>query len=204
MDDPAFTEPQRTTAVLAYVEHASGARCPHCTVTLCGHEAVMNLVIGFKDAPRCLSCLAIALDRNPRELRDHLLAYIHHHDCYRAGWRRASERETFDPAASPACLWGKGEEAAMVVSDGVGRFQSEASNAPDPDADAEWDAGDMGCGDLVLELRNRLRSMSPGTVLKITALDPGAPEDLPAWCGLTGHRLVHSRHPEYWIRRKEG
>jgi tRNA 2-thiouridine synthesizing protein A len=70
-------------------------------------------------------------------------------------------------------------------------------------ADAEWDAGDLGCGDLVLRLRQRLRAM-PGRVLKVIALDPGAPEDLPAWCRVTGNELV--RHDpatgSYWIRAK--
>jgi len=69
--------------------------------------------------------------------------------------------------------------------------------------EAEWDAGDMGCGELVLELYLRLKSMKPGQLLKLTAQDPGAPEDLPAWCRLTGHRLVSSEHPVYWIQRKE-
>ena len=69
--------------------------------------------------------------------------------------------------------------------------------------DAEWDTGDMGCGDLVLELRMRLQPMETGKVLKVTARDPGAPQDMPAWCRLTGHVLVSAAHPEYWIRRKE-
>ena len=73
-----------------------------------------------------------------------------------------------------------------------------------PRADAEWDAGGLGCGDLVIELRGRIRALRAGQVLKLTATDPGAPEDLPAWCRLTGHRLVAVRHPEYWIRRKDG
>ena len=57
-------------------------------------------------------------------------------------------------------------------------------------------------GDLVLELRQRLRAMPAGAVLRLRALDPGAPEDIPAWCGLTGHRLLSARHPFYWIERK--
>lgn len=61
----------------------------------------------------------------------------------------------------------------------------------------------MGCGDLVLELRTRLRAMEPGQLLEVTARDPGAPEDLPAWCRLTGHALVAALHPVYRIRRKE-
>ena len=68
--------------------------------------------------------------------------------------------------------------------------------------DAEWDAGDMGCGDLVLELSHRVRRLEPGQVLKVTALDPGAPADMPAWCGLTGHALVSAEPPVYLIRRK--
>jgi tRNA 2-thiouridine synthesizing protein A len=69
--------------------------------------------------------------------------------------------------------------------------------------DSQWDAGDMGCGELVLELRLRLKPMQPGQILKLTARDPGAPEDLPAWCRLTGHHLVSAAHPIYLIRRKE-
>jgi tRNA 2-thiouridine synthesizing protein A len=67
----------------------------------------------------------------------------------------------------------------------------------------KWHAGDLGCGELVLELRMRLERMEPGQVLELTARDPGAPADLPAWCRLTGHTLVEARHPAYYIRRKE-
>ena len=67
---------------------------------------------------------------------------------------------------------------------------------------AEWDAGDMGCGDLVLELRHRIARLEPGQVLKVIALDPGARADMPAWCGLTGHALVSVAPPVYLIRRK--
>ena len=72
-----------------------------------------------------------------------------------------------------------------------------------PLLDSEWDAGDMGCGELVFQLRLRLKSMLPGQLLKLTARDPGAPEDLPAWCRLTGHHLTYADHPIYVIERKE-
>jgi tRNA 2-thiouridine synthesizing protein A len=70
-------------------------------------------------------------------------------------------------------------------------------------ADATWDAGELGCGDLVLQLRFRIEALEPGRVLRLVALDPGAPADLPAWCRLTGHALVAAEHPVYFIRRKE-
>ena len=69
-------------------------------------------------------------------------------------------------------------------------------------ADSEWDAGDLGCGELVLELRTRVSVMRPGQVLRLTARDPGAPQDLPAWCRMTGHTLVSQQHPVYLIRRR--
>jgi tRNA 2-thiouridine synthesizing protein A len=72
-----------------------------------------------------------------------------------------------------------------------------------PAADAEWDAGDLGCGDLVLHLFQRMQQMRPGAVLRLVARDPGAPADLPAWCRLTGHVLLAAEPPVYVIRRKE-
>jgi tRNA 2-thiouridine synthesizing protein A len=70
-------------------------------------------------------------------------------------------------------------------------------------ADAAWDAGDLGCGDLVLQLRFRMEALPPGAVLRLVALDPGARADVPAWCRLTGHALVTAEPPVYFIRRKE-
>ena len=70
-------------------------------------------------------------------------------------------------------------------------------------SDAEWDAGDMGCGDLVLELCARVEALVAGRVLRLTARDPGARADIPAWCRMTGHALVSAQHPIYLIRRKE-
>jgi tRNA 2-thiouridine synthesizing protein A len=70
-------------------------------------------------------------------------------------------------------------------------------------ADATWDAGELGCGDLLLQLRFRIETLEPGRVLRLVALDPGAPADLPAWCRMTGHALLAAEHPVYFIRRKE-
>jgi tRNA 2-thiouridine synthesizing protein A len=66
----------------------------------------------------------------------------------------------------------------------------------------EWDAGDMGCGELVMALWLRMRNLPAGAVVRVTATDPAAPVDLPAWCRLCGHTLVAATHPVYLIRRK--
>lgn len=67
----------------------------------------------------------------------------------------------------------------------------------------DWDAGQLGCGELVAQLRLRMSSLSPGTVLHLTAADAGAREDVPAWCRVTGNHLLRSAPPEFWIQRKE-
>lgn len=71
------------------------------------------------------------------------------------------------------------------------------------DHDVEWDAGELGCGDLVLELRQRMRQ-APGKVFRVTALDAGAPADIPAWCRMTNNELL-AHDPQsriFWIRAK--
>lgn len=60
----------------------------------------------------------------------------------------------------------------------------------------------MGCGELVIQLRRRLAAIGPGSLFELVAHDPGAPEDLPSWCRLTGHGLVASEHPQYLIQRR--
>ncbi|MGD0955409.1 MAG: sulfurtransferase TusA family protein [Candidatus Acidiferrales bacterium] len=67
----------------------------------------------------------------------------------------------------------------------------------------KWNAGEMGCGELLMELAPRMKALAPGQIFELTALDPGAVEDIPAWCGLTGHSLVSAQHPVYRIRRRE-
>lgn len=69
------------------------------------------------------------------------------------------------------------------------------------DHEADWDAGDMGCGELVIQLKFRLRELRPGALLRLVSRDPGAREDIPAWCRLTGNQLVAADHPNYLIRR---
>jgi len=70
------------------------------------------------------------------------------------------------------------------------------------DCHALWDASDMGCGELLILLSGRLNSLQPGQTLKLIARDPGAVEDIPSWCRLTGHHLLQANHPEYFIQRR--
>ena len=69
---------------------------------------------------------------------------------------------------------------------------------------AEWNAGHMGCGEVLILMRRKMQELNPGDVFKLTSYDLGAPEDLPAWCRMTHRRLLHAQHPDYWIEQKGG
>jgi len=69
--------------------------------------------------------------------------------------------------------------------------------------DDTFDAGDMGCGELVFLLAMRMRTLGPGKLLELVATDLGAPHDIPAWCRMTGHALLSASPPRYLIRSKE-
>jgi len=178
--------------------------CAACGATICGHEALMSLAMGFKDAPQCWSCLAATLEYEKEALRDHIFAYITHRSCHHSGWQWASREEGFEPDALPRCLWPAASAIDFERASNLSNAVQEAAPIPNGDAhcDAEWDAGNLGCGDLVLELRNKIGSLKPGQIFKLKATDSGAPEDLPAWCRMTGHALIGFQHPIYLIQRK--
>lgn len=84
-------------------------------------------------------------------------------------------------------------------------FMSEPTASSDtalPVADT-WDAGDLACGELVLELRTRMSRLAPGEILCLITRDLGAILDIPAWCRLTGHALRRAAHPEYYLERRQ-
>lgn len=71
--------------------------------------------------------------------------------------------------------------------------------------EAHWvlDGGDQACGELILTLKRAVDRLGAGQILKLLCRDPGAPADLPAWCRLTGHRLVWADGQTFYIQRKE-
>lgn len=189
------------TALLHDLSLLTGKPCTACSHRLCGHEALFSIFMGLKDAPRCLNCLAATLHRPAAELRDEIADYFQYRDCYRQAWDAASRPEGFGGSRHPGCLWPTGAAVAGRPTQTRPLLSQEQPIAHRP-VDF-WDAGDMGCGELVMALRGRLLKLAPGDVLELTARDPAAPQDLPAWCRLTGHRLVQASHPQYFIQRKE-
>ena len=133
---------QETEKLLADLRRLQGTRCAGCSAALCSHETLMSLVIGCKDQPRCLDCLARQVGHDRASVRDHLFAYIRIRPCRMAGWEWANQAESVSADALPACMW-PAEATAPAAAPPAGsppNFTMTDTNSITPPADAEWDA----------------------------------------------------------------
>lgn len=53
-----------------------------------------------------------------------------------------------------------------------------------------YDAGPTGCGELIMHLFLTMKKMNSGEIIEVVSYDPGAREDIPAWCRLQNHQLL--------------
>ncbi|MGJ7922816.1 sulfurtransferase TusA family protein [Neobacillus sp. LXY-4] len=56
--------------------------------------------------------------------------------------------------------------------------------------DLTYDAGPTGCGELIMNLFLTMKKMDMGQIIEVVSYDPGAREDLPAWCRMQKHILL--------------
>ena len=70
-----------------------------------------------------------------------------------------------------------------------------------PTPDVVYDGGDTGCGELLIELAAVARKAEPGAIIEIIACDPGAPQDIPAWCRMRGYPLLAVRDTSYFFQK---
>ena len=60
------------------------------------------------------------------------------------------------------------------------------------DVVVELDARRLLCPMPVIKLQNCIDQQAVGTRVEITCTDPGALNDIPAWCRINGHRIISS------------
>lgn len=81
---------------------------------------------------------------------------------------------------------------------------------PDPSApDAVCDGGDLDCGSgLLLIIRSAMAPLRPGGTLLVKSRENSVREDLPAWCRMVGHGLLHESPGDngymHFLLRKKG
>ena len=56
----------------------------------------------------------------------------------------------------------------------------------------ELDARHTLCPMPVIKTQNKIAGLAPGDVLRVTCTDPGALNDIPAWCRINGHKVIRT------------
>jgi tRNA 2-thiouridine synthesizing protein A len=45
----------------------------------------------------------------------------------------------------------------------------------------------------VIKTQNKVAELQPGDTLEVTCTDPGALNDIPAWCRINGHTIIETQ-----------
>ena len=63
------------------------------------------------------------------------------------------------------------------------------------------DARRLLCPMPVIRVQDRVKELEPGAQLEAVCTDPGALNDIPAWCRINGHKIVQirSENDEYRV-----
>ena len=60
----------------------------------------------------------------------------------------------------------------------------------------QLDARRILCPLPVIRTKDKIKQLSVGDVLEVTCTDPGALNDIPAWCRINGHRVLDTRQQD--------
>ena len=60
----------------------------------------------------------------------------------------------------------------------------------------QLDARHMLCPMPIIKTQDRVADLSTGDVLEVICTDPGALNDLPAWCKINGHEVLETRESD--------
>lgn len=55
------------------------------------------------------------------------------------------------------------------------------------------DARRMFCPMPVIRSQDKVNELKPGDTLEVVSTDPGALNDIPAWCRINGHKVIETR-----------
>ncbi len=60
----------------------------------------------------------------------------------------------------------------------------------------ELDARRMFCPMPVIRTQDKVNELQVGDTLEVVSTDPGALNDIPAWCRINGHKVLETRSEE--------
>ena len=75
-----------------------------------------------------------------------------------------------------------------------------------PDITHTLDTRRLLCPMPVIRTQDKIKALKPGDILRVTCTDPGALNDIPAWCRINGHEVISTeeRQDEIFITIKIG
>lgn len=79
---------------------------------------------------------------------------------------------------------------------------TEPSSCPDWEHDHQVDAGEVGCGELIMFLRSEIQPLPEGARILLTAKDYAAATEVDAWCRMTGNRMERIQDNFFLIVRQ--
>ena len=117
----------------------------------------------------------------------------------REHWAHVARAVTFIARKGSAPV--AAEDSCETTADPPGDQDGTRMELPNPDL--MWDFGAAGCEEgALLRVRSLVAGLAPGQVLEIRTTDPGAREDLPAGCRMTGHEYLGSHGHRYLVRKR--
>ena len=60
----------------------------------------------------------------------------------------------------------------------------------------ELDARRMFCPMPVIRSQDKIKELNIGDTLEVVSTDPGALNDIPAWCRINGHKVLQTRETD--------
>ena len=60
-------------------------------------------------------------------------------------------------------------------------------------SDYTLDARNSLCPMPVIKTQNKVKELKAGDTLEVTSTDPGAMNDIPAWCRINGHEIIDAK-----------
>ena len=52
----------------------------------------------------------------------------------------------------------------------------------------------------VIKTQDKIATLASGDILEVSCTDPGVLSDIPAWCRINGHKLLHSEQSDRIIK----
>ena len=60
----------------------------------------------------------------------------------------------------------------------------------------QLDARRMFCPMPVIRTQDKIKKLIPGDTLEVICTDPGALNDIPAWCRINGHKVISTKEQD--------